>query len=250
LGISESEKVKIAVKSLGLDDLAPFNPDKRVIEYIIAEKGSQPLVGMNLAQFADTTASEAPAPGGGSIAAYAGALGAALATMVANLSAHKRGWDDRWEEFSAQAEHGQDLMGQLLRLVDADTSAFDAIMAAYGMPKANEAQQALRHRAIQDATRHAIDIPMKVAQIAHDALELASDMAQDGNPNSVTDAGVGAMCLRTAVMGAVLNARINCGDLEDKAYVQAIEARCADLVESAQRQEAAILATVDRVMAR
>jgi glutamate formiminotransferase/formiminotetrahydrofolate cyclodeaminase len=250
LGVSESEKVKIAVKSLGLDDLAPFNPDKRVIEYIIAEKGSQPLVGMNLAQFADTTASEAPAPGGGSIAAYAGALGAALATMVANLSAHKRGWDDRWEEFSAQAEHGQDLMGQLLRLVDADTSAFDAIMAAYGMPKANEAQQALRHRAIQDATRHAIDIPMKVAQIAHDALELASDMAQDGNPNSVTDAGVGAMCLRTAVMGAVLNARINCGDLEDKAYVQAIEARCADLVESAQRQEAAILATVDRVMAR
>ncbi len=250
LGVSESEKVKIAVKSLGLDDLAPFNPDKRVIEYIIAEKGSQPLVGMNLAQFADTTASEAPAPGGGSIAAYAGALGAALATMVANLSAHKRGWDDRWEEFSAQAEHGQDLMGQLLRLVDADTSAFDAIMAAYGMPKANEAQQALRHRAIQEATRHAIDIPMKVAQIAHDALELASDMAQDGNPNSVTDAGVGAMCLRTAVMGAVLNARINCGDLEDKAYVQAIEARCADLVESAQRQEAAILATVDRVMAR
>jgi glutamate formiminotransferase/formiminotetrahydrofolate cyclodeaminase len=250
LGVSESEKVKIAVKSLGLDDLAPFNPDKRVIEYIIAEKGSQPLVGMNLAQFADTTASEAPAPGGGSIAAYAGALGAALATMVANLSAHKRGWDDRWEEFSAQAEHGQDLMGQLLRLVDADTSAFDAIMAAYGMPKANEAQQALRHRAIQDATRHAIDIPMKVAQIAHDALELASDMAQDGNPNSVTDAGVGAMCLRTAVMGAVLNARINCGDLEDKAYVQAIEARCADLVERAQRQEAAILATVDRVMAR
>ena len=250
LGISESEKVKIAVKSLGLDDLAPFNPDKRVIEYIIAEKGSQPLVGMNLAQFADTTASEAPAPGGGSIAAYTGALGAALATMVANLSAHKRGWDDRWEEFSAQAEHGQDLMGQLLRLVDADTSAFDAIMAAYGMPKANEAQQALRHQAIQEATRHAIDIPMKVAQIAHDALELASDMAQDGNPNSVTDAGVGAMCLRTAVMGAVLNARINCGDLEDKAYVQAIEARCADLVERAQRQEAAILATVDRVMAR
>ncbi|MDA0728797.1 MAG: glutamate formimidoyltransferase [Bacteroidetes bacterium] len=250
LGISESEKVKIAVKSLGLDDLAPFNPDKRVIEYIIAEKGSQPLVSMNLAQFADTTASEAPAPGGGSIAAYAGALGVALATMVANLSAHKRGWDDRWEEFSAHAEHGQDLMGQLLRLVDADTAAFDAIMAAYGMPKANEAQQAQRQQAIQEATRHAIDIPMKVAQIAHDALELASDMAQDGNHNSVTDAGVGAMCLRTAVMGAVLNARINCADLEDQSYVQTIQARCADLVESAQRQEAAILATVDRVMAR
>lgn len=249
LGISEAEKVKIAVKSLGLDDLAPFDPAKRVIEYIIAEEGSAPLINMTLTQFADTTASEAPAPGGGSIAAYAGALGAALATMVANLSAHKRGWDDRWEEFSAHAEQGLDFQNQLLRLVDKDTQAFDGIMSAYGMPKATEAQQAKRAQAIQDATRNAIDIPMQVAQLAHDALDLAADMAKDGNPNSVTDAGVGAMCLRTAVLGAVLNARINCGDLKDKAYVGQIHARCADLVASATRQESEILATVDRVMA-
>lgn len=249
LGISEAEKVKIAVKSLGLDDLAPFDPAKRVIEYIIAEEGSSPLVNMTLTQFADTTASEAPAPGGGSISAYAGALGAALATMVANLSANKRGWDDRWEEFSAHAEQGLDFQNQLLRLVDADTQAFDAIMSAYGMPKATEAQQAMRHQAIQDATRNAIDIPMHVAQLAHDALDLAADMAKDGNPNSVTDAGVGAMCLRTAVLGAVLNARINCGDLEDADYVAHIQSRCAKLVESATLQETEILATVDRVMA-
>ena len=249
LGISEAEKVKIAVKSLGLDDLAPFDPAKRVIEYIIAEEGNTPLIHMTLSQFADTTASEAPAPGGGSIAAYAGALGAALATMVANLSAHKRGWDDRWEEFSAHAEKGLALQDKLMQLVDRDTAAFDAIMAAYGMPKATEAQQSQRHQAIQDATRNAIDIPMQVAQIAHEGLALAADMANEGNPNSVTDAGVGAMCLRTAVLGAVLNARINCGDLEDAAYVAQIESQCAKLVEGAMRQEAEILATVDRVMA-
>ena len=249
LGISEAEKVKIAVKSLGLDDLAPFDPAKRVIEYIIAEQGNTPLIQMTLAQFADTTASEAPAPGGGSIAAYAGALGAALATMVANLSAHKRGWDDRWEEFSAHAEKGLTLQDKLMQLVDRDTAAFDAIMAAYGMPKATEAQQSQRHQAIQDATRNAIDIPMQVAQLAHEGLAMAADMANDGNPNSVTDAGVGAMCLRTAVLGAVLNARINCGDLEDANYVAQIESQCAKLVEGAMRKEAEILATVDRVMA-
>ena len=249
LGISEAEKVKIAVKSLGLDDLAPFDPAKRVIEYIIAEEGNTPLIHMTLSQFADTTASEAPAPGGGSIAAYAGALGAALATMVANLSAHKRGWDDRWEEFSAHAEKGLALQDKLMQLVDRDTAAFDAIMAAYGMPKATEAQQSQRHQAIQDATRNAIDIPMQVAQIAHEGLALVADMANDGNPNSVTDAGVGAMCLRTAVLGAVLNARINCGDLEDADYVAQIESQCAKLVQGAMRQEAEILGTVDRVLA-
>ena len=249
LGISEAEKVKIAVKSLGLDDLAPFDPAKRVIEYIIAEEGNTPLIHMTLSQFADTTASEAPAPGGGSIAAYAGALGAALATMVANLSAHKRGWDDRWEEFSAHAEKGLALQDKLMQLVDRDTAAFDAIMAAYGMPKATEAQQSQRHQAIQDATRNAIDIPMQVAQIAHEGLALTADMANEGNPNSVTDAGVGAMCLRTAVLGAVLNARINCGDLEDADYVAQIESQSAKLVQGAMRQEAEILGTVDRVLA-
>ena len=250
LGISEAEKVKIAVKSLGLDDLAPFDAQKRVIEYIIADQGSAPLVGMTLTQFANTTSSEAPAPGGGSIAAYAGAMGAALATMVANLSAHKRGWDDRWETFSQHAERGLAFQNDLLALVDADTAAFDAIMAAYGMPKGTDAQQAKRHQAIQDATLNAIDIPLKVAQYAHDALPMAAAMAKDGNPNSVTDAGVGAMCLRTAVMGAVLNARINCGDLEDQAKVAEVQATCAQLVASAQSQEADILRAVDDVMAK
>ncbi|MAO88646.1 MAG: hypothetical protein CL822_06685 [Crocinitomicaceae bacterium] len=248
LGISEAEKVKIAVNSLGLDDLAPFDAQKRVIEYIIADQGSAPLVGMTLTQFANTTSSEAPAPGGGSIAAYAGALGAALTTMVANLSAHKRGWDDRWETFSQHAERGLAFQNDLLALVDADTAAFDAIMAAYGMPKGTNAQQAKRHQAIQDATLNAIDIPLKVAQLAHDALPLAAAMAKEGNPNSVTDAGVGAMCLRTAVMGAVLNARINCGDLEDQAKVAEVQNICAQLAASAQSQEADILRAVDEVM--
>jgi len=250
LGISEAEKVKIAVKSLGLDDLAPFDAQKRVIEYIIADQGSAPLVGMTLTQFANTTSSEAPAPGGGSISAYAGALGAALTTMVANLSAHKRGWDDRWETFSQHAEQGLAFQNDLLALVDADTAAFDAIMAAYGMPNGTDAQRVKRHQAIQDATLNAIDIPLKVAQLAHDALPLAAAMAKDGNPNSVTDAGVGAMCLRTAVMGAVLNARINCGDLEDQAKVAEVQATCAQLVASAQFQEADILRAVDDVMAK
>ncbi len=249
-GISEAEKVKIAVKSLGLDDLAPFDSQKRVIEYIIADQSSAPLVGMTLTQFANTTSSEAPAPGGGSIAAYAGALGAALTTMVANLSAHKRGWDDRWETFSQHAEQGLAFQNDLLELVDADTAAFDAIMAAYGMPKDTDAQQAKRHQAIQDATLNAIDIPLKVAQLAHDALPLAAAMAKDGNPNSVTDAGVGAMCLRTAVMGAVLNARINCGDLEDQVRVAEVQNICAQLATSAQSQEADILRAVDEVMAK
>ena len=182
LGISEAEKVKIAVKSLGLDDLAPFDPAKRVIEYIIAEEGNSPLIHMTLTQFADTTASEAPAPGGGSISAYAGALGAALATMVANLSAHKRGWDDRWEEFSVYAEKGLSLQNQLMALVDADTQAFDAIMAAYGMPKGTDDQKAKRHQAIQDATRNAIDIPMQVAQVAHDGLEPCGNHGERRQP--------------------------------------------------------------------
>ena len=249
LGISEAEKVKIAVKSLGLDDLAPFDAQKRVIEYIIADQDNARLVGMTLTQFANTTSSEAPAPGGGSISAYAGALGAALTTMVANLSAHKRGWDDRWEVFSEYAEQGLKFQNDMLALVDADTEAFDAIMVAYGMPKATEPQLAKRHQAIQNATLNAIDIPLKVAQLAHDALPLAAAMAQEGNPNSVTDAGVGAMCLRTAVMGAVLNARINCGDLEDQTKVAEIMATSRQLVASAQAQEEDILKTVDAVMA-
>lgn len=247
-GISESEKIKIAVKSLGLDDLMPFKPEERIIEYLIKEKGQYPLLEKNLKEFAEETASESPAPGGGSISAYAGALGTALSTMVANLSANKRGWDDRWEEFSDWADKGQALQSKLLSLVDADTAAFNGIMEAYGMPKNTDAQKEARTNAIQAATKHAIDIPMEVAETAFEALEVAKAMAEVGNPNSITDAGVGAMCLRSAVIGAVLNARINAGDLTDKDYVASTLARCEELVSTAQKIEGEILARVDEVL--
>tara|TARA_B100000683_G_C12483810_1_gene552333 strand:+ start:352 stop:2043 length:1692 start_codon:yes stop_codon:yes gene_type:complete len=247
-GISETEKIKIAVKSLGLDDLAPFKPEERIIEYLIREQGQFPLLEKNLREFAEETASESPAPGGGSISAYAGSLGAALSTMVANLSANKRGWDDRWEEFSNWADKGQNLQSQLLSLVDADTAAFNGIMEAYGMPKSSDDQKAARSKAIQDATKHAIEIPMQVAEIAFEAMEVAEAMAQIGNPNSITDAGVGAMCLRTAVIGAVLNARVNANDLEDKAYVEKTLSRCKELVSQSFSREEAVLARVDEVL--
>ena len=247
-GISESEKIKIAVKSLGLDDLAPFKPEERIIEYLIREKGQYPLLANNLKEFAEDTASESPAPGGGSISAYAGSLGAALSTMVANLSANKRGWDDRWEEFSNWADKGQTFLAKLLALVDADTAAFNGIMDAYGMPKSSDFQKAARSAAIQAATKHAIEIPMQVAEIAYEAMDVAEAMAQIGNPNSITDSGVGAMCLRSAVMGAVLNARVNTGDLEDSEYVTKILARCEELVSNSQKKEAEILSRVDEVL--
>ena len=247
-GVSESEKIKIAIKSLGLDDLAPFNPDERIIEYLIGGLGSFPLLEKNLREFSDETASESPAPGGGSIAAYSGALGTALSTMVANLSANKRGWDDRWEEFSNWADKGQNFHTRLLELVDADTAAFNGIMDAYGLPKSTEDQKVTRDHAIQAATKHAIEIPMQVAEIAHDALEVAEAMADFGNPNSITDAGVGAMCLRTAVLGAILNARVNTADLNDKAYVMAVLSRCEELVSSVTSREAAVLARVDKLL--
>ena len=244
-GISESEKIKIAVKSLGLDDLAPFKPEERIIEYLIREKGQYPLIEKNLKEFAEETASESPAPGGGSISAYAGSLGAALSTMVANLSANKRGWDDRWEEFSNWADKGQTFQSKLLALVDADTAAFNGIMDAYGMPKTSDSQKAERSAAIQAATKHAIEIPMQVAEIAYEAMDVAQAMAQIGNPNSITDSGVGAMCLRSAVMGAVLNARVNAADLEDLKYVSKVLARCEELVSNSQKKEAEILSRVD-----
>ena len=247
-GISESEKIKIAIKSLGLDDLAPFNPEERIIEYLIGGLGSFPLLEKNLREFSDDTASESPAPGGGSIAAYSGALGTALSTMVANLSANKRGWDDRWEEFSNWADKGQTYHSRLLALVDADTAAFNGIMDAYGLPKSTKDQKTTRAQAIQSATKHAIEVPMQVAEVAHDAFEVAEAMADFGNPNSITDAGVGAMCLRTAVLGAVLNARVNTADLIDKEFVSSILSRCDELVTSASSREAAVLSRVDEVL--
>lgn len=218
-GVSERELIRIAVKSMGLDELGPFEPEKKIIEYMLADGSSGKLVNMKLNAFADETASESPAPGGGSIAAYVGALGVSLATMVANLSSHKKGWDDRWEEFSKWAEKGQKIKDELLKMVDADTEAFNKIMAAFGFPKGTDAEKAQRKEAIQQATKHAIEVPLRVMQLAYQSMEIIKAMAETGNPNSVTDAGVGALCARSAVIGAFMNVRINAAGYENKRYV-------------------------------
>ncbi|MCB9055624.1 MAG: glutamate formimidoyltransferase [Chitinophagales bacterium] len=221
-GVSEKELIKIAVKSLGLDELGPFKPEEKIIEYMLHDKADSKLVSMTLADFADETASESPAPGGGSISAYVGALGVSLGTMVANLSSHKRGWDDRWEEFSNWAEKGQQYKDQLLQLVDMDTKAFNHIMAAMGLPKSTEEEKATRTEAINAATKFAIEVPFKVMQAAYNSMEVIKTMAEIGNPNSVSDAGVGALCARTAVMGAFMNVRINAAGFDDKTFVDDI----------------------------
>ena len=230
-GIHESEIIKIAIKTLGLNELAPFDPQERIIEYMLERDANKPLVNMTLTDFANETASESPAPGGGSIAAYAGVMGVALGTMVANLSAHKRGWDDRWEEFSDWAEKGIAYQNTLLDLVDEDTNAFNKIMDAFRLPKDTEADKAKRREAIQAATKYAILTPFKVMETAYSSMEVMKAMAEFGNPNSVTDAGVGALCARTAVIGAFLNVKINCGDCEDKTFVADILKRGRQLVD-------------------
>jgi len=244
-GVSDAELIKIAVKSLGLDDLAPFRPEERVIEYMTRDTSKERLVGMDLRAFADETASESPAPGGGSIAAYVGALGAGLGTMVANLSSHKRGWDDRWQEFSAHAHEGQRIKDTLLRLVDEDTAAFNAIMASFGLPKNTDAEKAARSAAIQDATRQAILVPLQVMESAHASMALMRAMATHGNPNSVSDAGVGALCARSAVMGAHLNVRINASGLKDKAFLDEVLAKAARIESEAIQAEKEILQIVN-----
>lgn len=218
VGVSEKELIKIAVKSMGLDELGAFKPEERIIEYMLRNSKESQLVNMTLTAFADETASESPAPGGGSIAAYLGTLGAALATMVANLSSHKKGWDERWEEFSVWAEKGQQYKDELLRLVDADTAAFNQIMNAFGLPKSTEDEKTKRSQAIQDATKTAIEIPFKVMEAAYGSMEVIKTMADIGNPNSVSDAGVAALCARSAVMGAYMNVRINAGGYNDKIF--------------------------------
>ena len=230
-GIHESEIIKIAIKTLGLNELAHFDPQERIIEYMLESDANKPLVNMSLTDFANETASESPAPGGGSIAAYAGVMGVALGTMVANLSAHKRGWDDRWEEFSDWAEKGMAYQNTLLDLVDEDTNAFNKIMEAFRLPKDTEADKAKRHTAIQEATQYAILTPLKVMETAYSSMEVMKAMAELGNPNSVTDAGVGALCARTAVIGAFLNVKINCGDCQDKVFVADILKRGQQLVD-------------------
>jgi len=246
-GVSEAELIKIAVKSMGLDELGPFDPQRKIIEYNLeADQLAQQklLIQKNLRAFADETASESPAPGGGSISAYVGALGVALATMVANLSSHKRGWDERWEEFSAAAERGQKLQAALLRAVDEDTNAFNAIMSAFGLPNSTAEEKTARKAAVQAATRQAIEVPYRVMQQSFESFALIREMAENGNPNSVTDAGVGALCARTAVHGALLNVKINASGLDDKDYARTVVEAGDQMAEEADRLEREILAIV------
>jgi glutamate formiminotransferase/formiminotetrahydrofolate cyclodeaminase len=251
VGVSEAELVKIAVKSMGLDELAPFDPQQKIIEYNL-EKGSaknaKKLINRDLSDFADETASESPAPGGGSISAYVGALGASLATMVANLSSHKRGWDERWEEFSDAAERGQKIKDALLRAVDEDTDAFNLIMAAFGLPNTTPDEKNARKTAIQAATRKAIEVPFRVMQVASESFLLIRQMAETGNPNSVSDAGVGAVCARAAVRGAFLNVQINASGLDDKEYAAQVLAEGQKMADAADAAEREILEIVHEKM--
>lgn len=249
LGIDEPEIIKIAIKSMGLDDLKPFIPEEKVIEYLIEKDNkTEKLVDMTCTGFANETASESPAPGGGSISAYMGSLGAALGTMVANLSSHKPGWDERWEEFSQWAEKGQKLKDELLWLVDEDTHSFNLIMDAFGMPKSNEAEKAARKQAIQNATKYAIEVPFKTIQRSFDVFEICAAMIEKGNPNSVTDAGVGVLCARAAVMGAYLNVKINASSLEDKVFADEMVSKAHAYVVKAQQLESELMKTVEEVI--
>ena len=244
-GVSEKELIKIAIKSMGLDELGPFKPEERIIEYMLANKADSKLVSMTLAGFADETASESPAPGGGSIAAYVGSLGIALGTMVANLSSHKKGWDERWKEFSDWAEKGEQYKNELVKLVDADTKAFNQIMYAFGLPKGNDEEKKARANAIQDATKYAIEVPFKVMETAYASMEVIKAMAEIGSPNSVSDAGAGALCVRSAVMGAFMNVRINAAGYDDKTYVAQIVAKGKAIEDKAIAMEKQILEVVN-----
>ncbi|MFA6922874.1 MAG: glutamate formimidoyltransferase [Bacteroidales bacterium] len=220
VGISEEEIIKIAVKSLGLDDLKPFNPKEKIIEYLLEDNSKKKLIDFTCKGFANETASESPAPGGGSISAYVGALGVSLGTMVANLSSHKAGWDERWEEFSDWAEKGQVIKDKLLYLVDEDTNAFNKIMDSFKLPNSTDEEKRIRKEAVNAATKYAIEIPFKVMEAAYDSMEIIKEMAEKGNPNSVSDAGVGSLCARSAVMGAFLNVKINSSGLKDDLFVK------------------------------
>lgn len=246
LGVPDSELIKIAVKSMGLDDLKPFKPEEKIIEYMLAAEEKQKLlVDLTAKGFAYETASESPAPGGGSISAYVGALAAALGTMVANLSAHKPGWDDQWEFFSDWAEKGHRLMEDLIHLVDEDTRAFNKIMDAFGLPKSTDEEKAARKKAIQEATLYATLTPLRTMEKSLEAFEIIRAMAEQGNPNSVSDAGVGALCARTAVMGAFLNVKINAAGLDDKAQAQELITRGAEIEQKALLAEKEILEIVN-----
>lgn len=244
-GIPEEDIIKIAVKSMGLDDLRPFNVSEKVIEYRMEDADSKKLVNLSVEAFANETSRESPAPGGGTIAAYMGALGAALGTMVANLSSHKAGWDERCPEFSQWAERGQILKDNLLHLVDEDTEAFNEIMAAFAMPKLTEQDKALRSQAIQNATLHAAEVPLQTMKASMEVFDLCRAMAAEGNPASVSDAGVGALAARAAVLGAGLNVKINAGSLKDRSSADALIAEADRLIGDANKAEQEVLAIVE-----
>ena len=248
VGVSEKELIHIAVKSLGLDELSEFIPEKKIIEYLLNEEKQDKLVNLSLQEFANETASESPAPGGGSIAAYMGSLGISLATMVANLSAHKRAWDDRWKEFSAWAEKGQKIKDELLYLVDEDTRAFNKIMEAFSLPKSSEQEVKFRSEAIQNATKYATEVPLKTMILAYSSFPIIKAMAEIGNPNSISDAGVGALCARSAVIGAYMNVRINAAELKDEAFKKEILAKAEKIKNDAIKEEEAILKIIYAVI--
>lgn len=244
LGISEKEKIKIAIKSLGLDDLKPFNPNEKIIEYVLKDD-KQTLIDLTIKDFADETAGESMAPGGGSIAAYVGALGVSLGTMVANLSAHKAGWDDQWEFYSKWAEKGQAFKNQLLFLVDEDTNAFNKIIEGFRMPKSTPEEINARKKAIEDATKYATEIPFQVMETSYNSMEVMYAMIKDGLQSSLSDAGVGILCARTAVIGAYFNVRINAKDIKDRAFAAAILAKAKAVYENTLVVEKEVMDYID-----
>jgi len=247
-GVSDDELIKIAIRSIGLNDIHQFKPEEKIIEFVMEEKSKRSLINMNLKAFMNETASESPAPGGGSVSAYIGALGAALGTMVANLSGHKRGWDTRWKEFSDWAEKGKTIQNRLLQLVDDDTVAFKGIIEAFALPKKSDEEKIVRNSAIQEATKNACLIPFKVMETAFSGFVLIREMVEKGNPNSVTDAGVGALALRSCIRGAFLNVKINSMGLTDKSFAKEIIAKGCEIETKAIMEEDAIIKLVESLI--
>ena len=245
LGIAEANKIKIAIKSLGLDDLKPFNPEERIIEYVMNVNHPKKLIDYTVKGFADETASESMAPGGGSISAYVGALGVSLGTMVANLSAHKPGWDEKWEFYSKWAEKGQYYKKELLFLVDEDTNAFNKIIDGFRMPKSTPEEVKIRKEAIENATKYATEIPFKVMETSYSSMEVMMAMAKEGIQNSLSDAGVGALCARTAVIGAYFNVRINAKDIKDRVFAESILSKAKEIYEKTKILENKMIELID-----
>lgn len=247
-GVSDEELIKIAVKSLGLNDIHPFNPEEKIIEFVMADKSEHKLIEMSLKSFINETASDSPAPGGGSVSAYIGALGTALGTMVANLSSHKRGWDSRWKEFSDWAEKGKAIQNSLLQLVDEDTKAFNLILDAYSLPKKTEEDKTLRENAIQEATKNATLIPYKVMETAFSGFELITEMVEKGNQNSISDAGVGALALRSCIRGAFLNVKINASGLKDTIFARDVISKGENIEAKTIAAEELILKSINEII--